>query len=65
MSNKMEFENQIMRLIFRHCDKYKVYISADAAWELAKKIGSISKLKTKDEIDYIIEDPTLDESFKY
>ena len=50
MVNKVEFENQILRVIYRHCDKHKVYLSADVAWDLAKKIGSVSKPKTKNEL---------------
>jgi hypothetical protein len=50
MPNNMEFENQILRIIYRHCDKHKVYISANDAWELAKKIGLVSKPKTRNEI---------------
>lgn len=55
-NNKMEFENLIMRIIFIHCDKNQISISSDDAWELAKKIGSISKLKTKDEISTLTND---------
>lgn len=46
----MEFENQIMRMIFIHCENNKVKMDSNAAWELAKKITSITKLKSKKEL---------------
>ena len=48
----MEFENTIMKIILRYCNENKLKsMTAEDAWQIAKRISIVSMLKTKKEIN--------------
>jgi len=46
----MQFENCLMKLILKHCEGKVKDMTAEEAWQLAKKISLIAKPKSRKEI---------------
>jgi len=46
----MQFENYLMRIILKHCEGKVKEMTAEKAWQLAKKISFIAKPKSRKEI---------------